>query len=71
VETAFDVLKNQLQIENFTGTKPVLLEQDVFACVYLCNLAQDMVFDAQQKYDAQQRFVKHRMVINRGFAVGC
>lgn len=70
VEQAFDMLKNQLQIENFTGTKPILLEQDVFSCVYLCNLAQDMIFDAQQKYDAQQKSMKHKMVINRAFAVG-
>jgi hypothetical protein len=70
VETAFDMLKNQLEVENFVGTKPVLFEQDVFACVYLCNLAQDMIFDAQQLYDGLGRSSKHRMVINRGFAVG-
>jgi IS4 transposase len=36
IETAFDMLKNQLEVENFSGTKPVLIEQDVFACVFLC-----------------------------------
>lgn len=70
VETAFDMLKNQLEVENFTGTKSVLIEQDVFAAVFLCNLAQDMIFDAQVEYDAQRKVSKHRMVVNRGFAVG-
>jgi hypothetical protein len=70
VETAFDMLKNQLEVENFSGTKPVLIVQDVFAAVFLCNLAQDMIFDAQAEYDAQKKVSKHRMVVNRGFAVG-
>jgi len=70
VESAFDMLKNQLEVENFSGTKPVLIAQDVFACVFLCNLAWDMIFDAQAVYDAQKKVSKHRMVVNRGFAVG-
>ncbi|MCL2477101.1 transposase, partial [Candidatus Bathycorpusculum sp.] len=70
VETAFDMLKNQLEVENFTGTKPVLIVQDVLACVFLFNLAQDMIYDAQVLYDAQKKVSKHRMVVNRGFAIG-
>jgi IS4 transposase len=30
LETAYDDLKNKLGIENFTGTKPFLLEQDIY-----------------------------------------
>ena len=39
IETAFGTLKDLLQIENFTGTKPVLLEQDVYSTSYVSNLA--------------------------------
>jgi hypothetical protein len=78
IETAFDTLKNQLEIENFTGTKPVLIEQDIFACVYLCNILQDMIADAQKNYDAQVELEtrlgkaksKYKMVINKAYAVG-
>jgi hypothetical protein len=70
VETAFDTLKNNLEIENFTGTMPVLIEQDIFACVYLCNIMQDMVADAQVVYDSTDRPPsKHKMVINKAYAV--
>jgi hypothetical protein len=71
VETAFDTLKNNLEIENFTGTMPVLIEQDIFACVYLCNIMQDMVADAQVLYDSTNKPTgKHKMAINKAYAVG-
>jgi hypothetical protein len=71
IETAFDMLKNQLEMENFTGTKPILIEQDIFACIYLCNLVQDMIADAQIKLDSSDKPPgKHKMVINRAYAVG-
>ena len=71
IETVFDMLKNQLEIENFTGTKPVLIEQDIYACIYLCNLAQDMIADAQLILDSSKKSSgKHKMVINRAYAVG-
>ncbi|MFP3154319.1 transposase [Lachnospiraceae bacterium ZAX-1] len=38
IETAFDLLKNRLHIENFTGTKPIIIEQDIYAAVYLSNI---------------------------------
>jgi len=77
IETAFDTLKNKLCIENFTGTKPDLLEQDIYASIYICNLASDMIADAQAEldYDQEQKAQqgkpsKHNMVINCAFAIG-
>ena len=71
IETAFDMLKNNLQIENFTGTKPVLIEQDIYACVYLCNLAQDMIADAEATNRCTGKPPgKHKMAVNKVFAVG-
>ena len=71
VETAFDTLKNNLEIENFTGTMSVLIEQDIFACVYLCNILQDMIADAQACFDSSDKPPgKHKMAINKAYAVG-
>ena len=78
IETAFDMLKNQLEIENFTGTKSVLIEQDIFACVYLCNIVQDMIADAQGNLDSklvkqaesEESEGKYKMAINKAYAVG-
>jgi hypothetical protein len=71
LETAFDMLKNNLQIENLTGTKPILIEQDIYACVYLCNLAQDMIADAEAANKLTKKPPgKHKMAVNKVYAVG-
>jgi hypothetical protein len=74
VETAFDTLKNKLSLENFTGTKPILIEQDIYASFYVCNLASDMIADAEVEMlkhsSNKQSKRKHPMAINRSFAIG-
>lgn len=71
IETAFDILKNKLEVENFTGTKPILIEQDIFCNVYLCNLIQDIVLDveAEMKEQLKENY-KHKMMVNRSLAIG-
>ena len=80
IETAFDTLKNKLTIENFTGTKPILIEQDIYASIYICNLASALIADTQAAFDASEiqqsgdsspaNPKKHPMAINRSFAIG-
>ncbi|MBR4332935.1 MAG: transposase [Clostridia bacterium] len=36
IETAYETLKDRLQLENFTGTKPILIEQD--RMIFFLNL---------------------------------
>lgn len=71
IETAYDMLKNNLELENFTGTKPALIAQDIYSSVYLCNLAQDMVADAdaEQQKENEGKY-KHEMTVNKTYAVG-
>ncbi|MDR2906453.1 MAG: IS4 family transposase [Bacteroidales bacterium] len=38
IETCFGVLKNQLQIENFSGIRRICIEQDFFANLFVYNL---------------------------------
>lgn len=70
IETAYDELKNKLQLENFTGTKPILIQQDIYASVYLLNIMQDIILDAQQEADFLEKKYKHQMIINRNIAFG-
>jgi hypothetical protein len=74
VETAFSVMKDKLQMENFTGTKPVLIEQDIFAVAYLINVVFDLAQDAERRLweekEARLSEYKHHMTINKTFAVG-
>lgn len=74
IETCFEFMKDRLQMENFTGTRPVLIEQDVYATAYLTNVAFDLAREAEA--EARDRIAgsgtsyKHEMAVNRTFAIG-
>jgi hypothetical protein len=71
METAFDGLKNKLQIENFTGKKPVAMEQDAYATVYLSNAINGIANDAEPEITEDARAAyKHGMKANRALAAG-
>ena len=72
VETAFAVMKDKLQLENFTAVKPICLEQDIYAVAYLVNVIFDLAQQAERElraHTAPSRH-KHEMTINKSFAVG-
>lgn len=74
VETCFEYMKDRLQMENFTGTKPALIEQDCYATAYLANLAFDLAreadAEASERIESEGKRYKHKMVANRSFAIG-
>ncbi len=48
IEIKYDVLKNKMEIQNFTGVTPITIEQDFYATIYLSNMAEI----AKKKSDA-------------------
>lgn len=71
VETAFETLKDRLQIENFTGTKPILIKQDIFSTIYVCNLVEDIARESElEQKEHLENDYKHRMAINRSVCIG-
>ena len=71
IETAYETLKDRLQIENFTGTKPILLEQDIYSTIYVSNIAEDIARDIEQEQaDHLKNDYKHRMAVNRTLCIG-
>ena len=38
IEVKYGIIKNKLQLENFTGEKPIIIEQDFYASMYLTNM---------------------------------
>lgn len=72
IETAYDTLKNKFMLENFTGKKPIIIEQDILSTIYLYNLIHDMLRDAeieQEEKNKHKRY-KHRMTVNVNMAIG-
>ena len=71
IETAYQTLKDRLQMENFTGTKPILLEQDIYSTIYVSNIAEDIARDIEQEQaDHFKNDYKHRMAVNRTLCIG-
>ena len=71
LETAYQTLKDRLQMENFTGTKPILLEQDIYSTIYVSNIAEDIARDIEQEQaDHLKNDYKHRMAVNRTLCIG-
>lgn len=71
IETAYEKLKDNLQLGNFTGMKPRLIEQDIFATIYVANLAEDIIRDIE--LEEQERLAtgyKHKMRLNRNISIG-
>ena len=71
IETAYQTLKDRLQMENFTGTKHILLEQDIYSTIYVSNIAEDIARDIEQEQaDHLKNDYKHRMSVNRTLCIG-
>lgn len=70
IETAYETLKDRLQIENFTGTKPVLLLQDIYSTIYISNLVEDIIRDVEAELDEKEKSRKHKMMVNRTLSIG-
>lgn len=68
IETAYETLKSRLQIENFTGTRPRLLEQDIYSTIYISNLAEDIIRDAELEMEGKNQ--NHKMAVNQTLGIG-
>ena len=71
IETAYEVLKDRLKIENFTGIKPQLIEQDINSTIYVSNLAEDIICDIEDEdQEHLKNDYKHTMQLNRNLSIG-
>lgn len=72
IETAYDTLKNKYMLENFTGKRPILIEQDILATVCLYNMAQDMIRDAEleEREKNRDKHYRYPITINGNLAIG-
>lgn len=69
VETFFDIFKNKLNLELFTGHLPIVIEQDFFASIFLANLHQIITHIAQKQIKTSQNNT-YQYQINKNVALG-
>lgn len=74
VETVIDSLKNQFLLMVFSGLKPEAVLQDVYATMFVYNLRQLLINEAQilvdQKVTKNKRPSKHGQKVNKNVALG-
>ena len=59
IETGYDRLKNLIRIEDFSGRRRRLIEQDFYANIFLYNLANTIKIDANKRIMRQPRKRKY------------
>ena len=69
VECKYKELKSSIEIEEFSGTKPIAIEQDFYASIYLSMIASLIKKDADAAIadDNQDKSLKSEYQANRNF----
>lgn len=72
IETKFDQLKNQLEIQRFTGNTPLTIEQDFYASMYLINMAAILKQEADEiiEKDHRGKKLKYEYKTNHNILIG-
>lgn len=71
IETVYNTLKNAFYVENFTGTKPKFIEQEIYSAIYVCNIAHDFIraIEYDNKEELEHRYI-HKKQINITICIG-
>ena len=71
IEKAFEVIKNKLNIENISGRKKIIVEQDFYAQMLLFNMAEDIRREANEHIDSTKKAeLKYDYKVNMNVLVG-
>lgn len=58
-------------MENFSGVKARILEQDIYSTIYVNNLAEDIIHDVENEHEERlNNGYKHKMMLNRNVSIG-
>lgn len=70
VEIYYDRLKNQLQIEVFTGQKPEAIRQEFYAMIFVTNLQALLITDCETELSEANQSRKYQHQINYNVTLG-
>ena len=65
IETYFDLIKNRLSLENFTGKSALSVKQDFFATIFLTNYESAMTYDMNQDLKEKTKENKYIQKVNK------
>jgi len=70
IETEFDHLKNHLMIEDFTGLSSLSVLQDFFVSMFMANMQQIFISEAQDELKKQKKDTEYDYKINKNLSFG-
>lgn len=72
IETDYDRLKNILEVENFTGQRRIIIEQDIYSKIFLLNLLLTIKKDADKDIQEKRKDkkLKHEYQANLNHLLG-
>ena len=70
IETEFDHLKNHLMIEDFTGLSSLSVLQDFFVSMFMANMQQIFISEAQDELKYQKKDTEYKYKINKNLSFG-
>ena len=70
IETRYDVLKNTLQLEHFSGTSQVVIEQDFYITLLIANMEALLREEVNQQIKQKYKHRKHQYQVNISACVG-
>lgn len=65
IETYYDILKNRLSLENFTGLTALAVKQDFYATVFLTNYEAMLVYDTNLELQKKASDNKYAQQVNK------
>ena len=65
IETYFDLIKNRLGLENFTGQSALAVKQDFFATIFLTNYESAMTYDINEELKEKTKDNKYTQKVNK------
>ena len=71
IELAYNIAKNKLEIQNFSGQSKVIIEQEFYAQMLMLNIAEDLRKEANERVTAkQENGYKYDYQVNMNTLIG-
>ena len=64
IETCYEIIKNRLSLENFTGTTAISIKQDFYATIFISNIEALVTFDINEELKSNKK-VKYKQKVNK------
>ena len=68
IETGYDKLKNYIALEEFSGIRKEIIEQDFYAGIFMYNLATTVKFDIEKSNKQKYKNKNEKYVITANFS---